>query len=106
MYTVNLDTAEFTQVGDSNIGGTRTNYGVATLACDLDGNLYCVERGSQMAEFYKLELVDNRPVCKKIGNTGCPSDFSRIQSMTFDRNTGDLYWQTALYMALHSRMIG
>ncbi len=56
LYTVNLDTAEFTQVGDSNIGGTRTNYGVATLACDLDRNLYCVERGSQMAEFYKLSL--------------------------------------------------
>ena len=92
LYTVNLDTAEFTQVGDSNIGGTRTNYGVATLACDLDGNLYCVERGNQMAEFYRLELVNNRLICKKIGNTGCPSDFGRIQSMTFDRNTGDLYW--------------
>ena len=45
-----------------------------------------------MAEFYRLELVNNRPICKKIGNTGCPSDFGRIQSMTFDRNTGDLYW--------------
>lgn len=91
LYTVDLDTAEFTQVGESFIDGT-TNYGVATLACDLDGNLYCVQRGSQLAKLYKLKFVDGRPVCQSIGNTGYPSDFSYIQSMAFDHNTGNLYW--------------
>ena len=91
LYTVDLETAEFTQVGKSRIRA-RSNFGVATLACDLDGNLYCVERSNPFAELYRLELEDDVPVCKKIGNTGYPSDGSYIQSMTFDHNTGDLYW--------------
>lgn len=92
LYTVNLDTAEFTQVGTKSIVGTRTALGPATLACDLEGNLYCVECGSQLAELYKLELVDGEPTCRVLGNTGCPSEFDSIQSMTFDHNTGVLYW--------------
>ncbi len=92
LYTVDLDTAEFTQVGDSYIT-SRTALGVATLACDLDGTLYCVERGQQLAKLYKLGFKDGHVTCKSIGDdTGFPSSSGNIQSMTFDHNTGDLYW--------------
>ena len=90
LYTVDLDTAEFTQVGDSYIT-SRTLKGVATLACDLDGTLYCVERGSQLAKLYKLKVQDDRVTCESIGDdTGLPSS-GYIQTMTFDHNTGNLY---------------
>ncbi len=92
LYTVDLDTAEFTQVGDSYIT-SRTALGVATLACDLDGTLYCVERGQQLAKLYKLGFKDGHVTCKSIGDdTGFPSSSGNIQSMTFDHNTGNLYW--------------
>lgn len=92
LYTVDLDTAEFTQVGDSCIT-SRTALGVATLACDLDGTLYCVERGSQLAKLYKLKVKDGRVTCESIGDdTGLPSSSGYIQTMTFDHNTGNLYW--------------
>ena len=80
------------QVGTQAIMGARTNYGVGSLACDLEGNLYCVERGNAFAEFYQLKLKDGEPVCTRIGSTGFGSDASYISSMAFDHNTGALYW--------------
>src|SRR5699024_2911573 len=74
LYTVDLDTAEFTQVGDSYISSS-TDRGLATLACDLDGTLYGVERGQQLAKLYKLGFKDGHVICERIGdNTGLPSD--------------------------------
>ena len=103
LYTVDLDTAEFTQVGDSYIT-SRTLKGVATLACDLDGTLYCVERGSQLAKLYKLKVQDDRVTCESIGDdTGLPSS-GYIQTMTFDHNTGNLYWANCfVYTATESQ---
>lgn len=102
LYTVDLETAELTQVGKSAIQA-RTIRGVGTLACDLEGNLYCIERANQFAELFRLELVNEYPVCKSIGNTGLPSSFSSIQTMTFDHNTGNLYWANFYVYATESQ---
>lgn len=90
LYTVDLDTGECTQVGKSWISGS-TGKGVAALACDLEGNLYCVDRGTLSANLYKLELTDDDLYCKEIGNTGVFS-YTSAQSMAFDHNRGCLYW--------------
>lgn len=92
LYTLDLDTGVMDQVGTAAISGTRTKYGVGSLACDLEGNLYCVERGNVFAEFYQLKLEDGEPVCTRIGSTGFGSDADYITSMAFDHNTGALYW--------------
>ena len=86
LYTVDLDTGECTQVGKSWISGS-TGKGVAALACDLEGNLYCVDRGTLSANLYKLELTDDDLYCKEIGNTGVFS-YTSAQSMAFDHNRG------------------
>lgn len=70
LYKIDLNTGTVNQVGTKQITGTRTSLSVSTLACDLEGNLYCVERGNAFAELYKIELVDGEPVCTCIGNTG------------------------------------
>ena len=92
LYTLDLDTGMLTQVGTDKITGTRTSQGVNGLACDLQGNLYCVERGNAMAELYRLELVDGEPVCTRIGNTGYGSEAGSGSSMAFDHHTETLYW--------------
>lgn len=92
LYKIDLNTGTVNQVGTKQITGTRTSLSVSTLACDLEGNLYCVERGNAFAELYKLELVDGEPVCTCIGNTGFGSANTNLSSMAFDHNTETLYW--------------
>lgn len=56
-----------------------------TLAIDLNGQMYGIDTGDN---FYKIDKTN--AVCTLVGNTGANAAYT--QSMTFDHNSGTLYW--------------
>lgn len=79
LYTFDLKTGRPEKVVelDSNIG---------TLACNLKGEIYGIDIQGVL---YKVNKSDGR--CEKVFDTGY-SGMVRLQSMEFDRTTGELYW--------------
>lgn len=58
-----------------------------TLACDLWGNLYAMNAAGVLHRIDK-HTGDATPV----GDTGIKASTDEVQSMEFDRDTGNLYW--------------
>lgn len=59
---------------------------LSTLACNLKGEMYGID---MQGVLYKVNKADGS--CEKIFNTGY-SGMLRLQSIEFDRTTGELYW--------------
>ena len=73
--------------------GITTN----TLACDPDGNFYCIAYGESSANrgfLYKFTL-DTMDVPEAITSTPCSNNY--IQALEMDPNTGLLYWNSYYY---------
>ncbi|MCL2027117.1 MAG: choice-of-anchor J domain-containing protein [Bacteroidales bacterium] len=88
LVTVNLDTGVMTWVGSM--------YRMMTIACNLDGEIYTVDRDGD------LHFVDKETgATTLIGNTGVTPLY--IQSMAFDHNTGRLFWAMRDYD--HGRLL-
>lgn len=59
-----------------------------TLAATFDGEIYMIGRGRTLS--YYLYRVDERNNIEVVGQIETADDY--LQSMTFDHNTGKLYW--------------
>lgn len=92
MYALRVNNDNDVQLVTVNLtDGTTTAIGscgrvIRTLACDLDGNLYGVDPDGTFVSIDPLTALTT-----EIGTTGV-NDVMYLQSMTFDHNTGRLFW--------------
>jgi hypothetical protein len=87
LHTVDLATGALTKVADLTDGAY-----ISTFAADLNGRLYAVELSGVLLEVDKTN--GNLTI---IGDTGIQPNIY-VQSMTFDHNTGRLFW--AMYTSI------
>ncbi len=80
LYAVDTGTAALTQL--CRIGN---DLAIQALAADPDGKLYGIDR---QGDLYLIDMTTGLP--SKIGSTGYA--LKLLQSMTFDRKSGTLYW--------------
>ena len=80
LFTINLQTGATTLVGSTGVSGVFIN-----LACDFNGNLYSIEINNDY--FYSINAqTGNASYIASLGE-----NFSYMQDMEFDRNSGLLY---------------
>ncbi len=80
LYAVDTNTAALSQL--CRIGN---DLAIQALAADPDGKLYGIDR---QGDLYLIDIATGAP--SKIGSTGYA--LKLLQSMTFDRKSGTLYW--------------
>src|SRR6056297_630975 len=83
LYTVDLQTAEVSQVGLGSTEGININ-----LACDLEGNLYSMN----ITDDVLMSISKTAGAGSVIGDLGI--DASYAQDMEFDHNNGDILYAT------------
>jgi len=82
LVTIDLITSELTTVGSFNLpGGSR----MVAIACNLTGEIYAVDG---YGDFYSVNKTTGAATF--INATGIRNDY--LQCMTFDHNTGRLFW--------------
>lgn len=84
LVKVNKETGATSYVGYFKTPNYQYLY-ILAMAIDLDGQMYAIATDDNL---YKVDKTN--AVCTLIGDTG--ADAAYTQSMTFDHNTGTLYW--------------